>query len=152
MTAGRAQSAEAFRRQRIRAELRVTITHLADRLDVLPSRLSRWEHGIHQPPEELAARWDEILRNLTQEKRDRTRRIHLVLARDSSPYVRARIRLELGVNVRDMARRLEICPSTLWRWEGGRMVPRPEASKRWIEELEWVALEVLQAACRRGGE
>ncbi|MFI5938042.1 helix-turn-helix domain-containing protein [Actinoplanes sp. NPDC051494] len=55
-----------------------------------------------------------------------------------------RIRQGARMSQQEMARRVGVDTSALWRWEHGKRRPRDDAAVKWAQELMW--LELASAA------
>ena len=56
-----------------------------------------------------------------------------------------RIREAANVRQQDMARRVGVDPSALWRWEHGKRRPRDDAAVRWAQQLMRLERELANA-------
>lgn len=78
---------------------------------------------------------------MTEEQRD-------MLLVAAARYCRAglgkQIRQQAGIAQQDMARRIGVDQSALWRWENGKRRPRDEAAVKWAQQL--ARLELASAA------
>jgi len=55
-----------------------------------------------------------------------------------------RLREQAGVSLRTMARAVGVRPSTLIRWEAGRMQPREPTALAWLAALDVIRSELEQ--------
>jgi transcriptional regulator with XRE-family HTH domain len=53
-----------------------------------------------------------------------------------------RLREQAGVSLRTMARAVGVRPSTLIRWEAGRMHPREGTALAWLGQLDTIRAEL----------
>jgi transcriptional regulator with XRE-family HTH domain len=77
---------------------------------------------------------------MTEEQRDMLLIAALRYSRDG--YGR-RIREQANMRQQDMAKRVGVDPSALWRWEHGKRRPRDDAAIRWAQQL--MRLELASA-------
>jgi transcriptional regulator with XRE-family HTH domain len=50
-----------------------------------------------------------------------------------------RIREAAAVSVRELATSIGVDPATVWRWESGNAVPKPDQARRWDAALRDLA-------------
>jgi transcriptional regulator with XRE-family HTH domain len=50
-----------------------------------------------------------------------------------------RIREAAAVSVRELAAAVGVDPTTVWRWETGQSIPKPEQARRWDAALRDLA-------------
>ena len=58
-------------------------------------------------------------------------------------------RQALGLAKTELARRLKVAPTTIWRWEDGVQIPHVSALRRLAAELDTTAPKLLRAAEHR---
>lgn len=77
---------------------------------------------------------------MTDEQRDQ---LLIAALRYSRAGLGRKIREQANMRQQEMARRVGVDPSALWRWENGKRRPRDDAAVRWAQQL--IRLELANA-------
>lgn len=80
---------------------------------------------------------------MTEEQRDL---LLIAAARFARTGSGRRIREQANIRQTEMARRIGVSTSGLWRWENGQRRPREDAAIRWAQQLMRLELATANAA------